>query len=191
MTPGRLESVITADKAAWNADEGGWMLERGMRLRVAEHGGAGISRSSNIEYDPLDFYASTLPPDELLFRQTAQWMRFLSIKQLDELEQRQAADQRTLAQIKHGRFTLPINNMILLMIGLTFFLHRVPGSILNQGAKALGVCAVVFILSFVGQQMVGAGVSGTTSAFLQALPAWMPILVFGPVTVVMLDSVKT
>jgi lipopolysaccharide export system permease protein len=190
-TRGRLSSVLTADKAYWQSEEHGWQLERGVRIRRASDVAGGLSADSSIQREIVDFYASQLTPDELLLRQTAQWIRFLSVSQLSELERHGEVDPEATAQIKHSRFTMPINNMILLLIGITFFLSRLPEGILHQGAKALGTCAVVFLIAFVGQQFVGSVEAVGTTPFWQALPAWLPIFLFGPLAVVMLDKIKT
>ena len=88
-------------------------------------------------------------------------------------------------RVKNGRFTQPISNVILLLIGLSFFMHRLPDSVLNQGAKALVACALAFLVTFAGQQLVG------TLDVNPALPAWLPIFIFGPLAVLLLDNVKT
>ena len=190
-TRGRLSSVLEADKAYWDAERSGWRLERGKRTRHASEDLGGLSAGSDIVREMVEFYPSQLTPDELLLRQTAQWIRFLSVTQLTDLERHGEADPAIIAQLKHARFTMPINNMILLLIGITFFLSRLPEGILTQGAKALGMCAIVFLVAFMGQQFVGSVQAVGATPFLQALPAWLPIFLFGPLAVVMLDNVKT
>jgi lipopolysaccharide export LptBFGC system permease protein LptF len=187
-TRGRLGDVILADKATWvqEDDRRGWLLEGGRRVRVEQAWKGGLRGMGTLELEPQAFYAANLAPEELLLRQTTQWMQFLSISQLNELQQRGVANPAQVAKIKHGRFTLPISNMIMLLLGISFFMHRLPGSVLNQGTKALAMTASAFIIVFVGQQVVGAA-----SPTLLALPAWLPIFLFGPVAVVLLDRVKT
>jgi lipopolysaccharide export LptBFGC system permease protein LptF len=191
MTRGRLSSVLTADKAYWDGERQGWRLERGARTRRASEGVGGLSTDSSIVREMVEFFPSQLTPDELLLRQTVQWIRFLSVAQLTDLERHGEVEPAAIAQLKHARFTMPINNMVLLLIGITFFLNRLPEGILTQGAKALGTCAVVFLIAFMGQQLVGSVHAVGATPFLQALPAWLPIFLFGPLAVVMMDNVKT
>lgn len=184
--PARLGDVITATKARWDAQRHGWILEeRGTRIKVADAVAGGITSEAPVQKVPEEFYPCTLTPEELLARQKAQWVRFLSVRQLNDLQRQAEVNPVEIAQIKHGRFTLPINNMILLLLGMVFFMSRVPESVLTQGAKSLGMCALAFLVSFVGQQMVG------SSSFSPALPAWLPIFLFGPVAALLLDRVKT
>lgn len=182
----QMGDVITATKARWDHDRHGWILEeRGMRVKVAEAVAGGITSDADVTRTPLDFYACELTPAELLTRQNAQWVEFLSVRELKRMQQRTDVNHAQIARIMHGRFTLPVNNMILLLLGLVFFMNRLPESVLTQGAKALVACAAAFLVTFVGQQLIGAG------GFSPALPAWLPIFIFGPVAAVLLENVKT
>lgn len=182
---GRLAQVVTADKARWNPEKTGWDLERGIRLSASDEGNTTIFDQHQMKPEAVDFYPCSLTPEELQLRKTTQWIQFLSTRQLNLLASRKEVNTNQIAQVKHGRFTMPIGNMILMVLGMSFFLHRLPDSVLTQGAKALATCAVAFIISFMGQQLVG---SIEVNA---ALPAWLPIFVFGPLAVLLLDNVKT
>ncbi len=184
--PARLGDVITATKARWDAKRHGWTLEeRGVRIKAAEAVIGGITAEAPVQRVPLDFYPCELTPEELLARQKAQWTRFLSVRQLNQMQQRPEANLLEIARIKHGRFTLPVNNMILLLLGIPFFMLRLPTTLLTQGAKALGMCTLGFLVTFIGQQLVGTG------SFSPALPAWLPIFLFGPIAALLLDRVRT
>ena len=45
--------------------------------------------------------------------------------------------------------------MILLLLGISFFMNRLPESALTQGAKSLATCAAAFLVTFIGQQCMG------------------------------------
>lgn len=182
----QLGDVITARTAVWNRERHGWdLIERGMRIKASEAIVGGITSEAPVTREVLDFYPATLTPAELLARQNTQWIQFLSVRQLNQLQQRTDVNHAQIAQIKHSRFTLPISNMILLLLGMSFFMSRLPESVLTQGAKALVTCASAFLVTFIGQQVVGG------SGFSPELPAWLPILIFAPITAVLLENVKT
>jgi lipopolysaccharide export LptBFGC system permease protein LptF len=181
--------MIRADHARWNAQKGGWDLtQRGILLEVGRDAAVrtiGVADDKLVPI-PVSFYETDLSPDNLLLRKSAQWLDFLSLRQINVLEKRGDADPARVARIRHTRFTLPISNMVLLLLGIPFFMNRLPGNVLGQGSKALAVCAVAFLMTFVGQQVVD-----PTGGFWQALPYWLPIFVFGPISVLLLDNVKT
>ncbi len=188
QTAGRLGDVITAYKAYWNQEQHGWDLEGGVRMSMA---GAGLAPGEHdLAYTAESFYPSELTPPELMLRKMRHWVRFLSIRQLNAVEKQKDVNPLQIAQIRHGRFTLPIGNMILLLLGISFFMNRAPTSVLTQGAKALATCAAVFIVTYIGQQAMGGSI-GALPPMLTALPAWLPVFLFGPLAVVLLDNVKT
>lgn len=186
---GRLRDVIIADRAQWNVERRGWDLE-GHSLRMRTDGGAagGLGGETALEPEVIRFYPGRLTPDDLLLRRQRQWINNLSLAQLEQLQASGEVPAARVIQVKHGRYTLPIANMIFLLMGIPFFLNRVPERVITQAAKALVTCAVAFVITFVGQQMVGAS---ETTTLLAALPVWLPIFVFGPIAVVLLDGVKT
>ena len=180
-TVGRIADVITADRAKWNLARRGWDLE-GRALRISE---ATDGSEQTIKRESISFYPCRLSPEELLFRKMAQWVQFLSYRQLKDLADRDPSTAGAIADVIHGRFTAPISNMILLLLGMSFFMTRLPGSVLTQGAKSLGVSSICFLLTYAGQQAVG------TAGLDSSITAWLPLFVFGPVAVLLLDNVKT
>lgn len=185
---GQLRSVTRADRARWDPRGGGWILtQRGYRLEVSRETGVHMGASGDkLKPVAVDFYESELSPSNLLLRKSAQWLDFLSLRQVRVLEKRGDAEPARAARIRHTRFTLPISNMVLLLLGIPFFMNRLPGNVLGQGAKAMVVCAIAFLAIFLGQQVVE-----PIGGFWQALPYWLPIFVFGPISVLLLDNVKT
>jgi len=183
---GRMRNVIVADRAKWDPQRGGWeLLGRSHRIGVKLDSRGGLSEDNSLVYESIKFYETNLAPAELLLRQQAQWVQFLSLKQLDQLIRQGGMDNVQIAKVKHSRFTMPISNMILLLLGISFFMNRLPEGVLTQGAKALVTCSISFIVTFIGHQLVG------SADLPPELPAWLPIAVFGPLAAFLLASVKT
>jgi len=101
----------------------------------------------------------------------------LSLAELSELERKAYVDARSVQRVRHGRFAAPFVNLLLLLLGLPFFLVREPTSVLEQAAKCLLNCGLAFVANFVAVNLAGASVS-------PALPAWIPIMVFAPLAVI-------
>jgi lipopolysaccharide export LptBFGC system permease protein LptF len=181
----RLAGAITADIASWDAARRRWNLTNGRHYDLSG------SDVATVKPTRLDYYESQLDPDELVLRKMAAWTQFLSTRQLNKLATQDPTRRGLVDHIKHSRFTQPINNMILLLLGISFFMHRLPESVLTQAVKALIVCALVVMIAFAGQHLVGAVGSVIGVPIHPALPAWLPIFLFGPLAVLLLDNVKT
>lgn len=182
---GDLQGVLTADRAVWAPEAGGWRLIRGMRSRPAADLETGFTSRERTLRETADVYRSDLTPDDLLLRQASQWKSFLSLSQLAELQRSTYVDPSAIQRIRHGRFAAPFVNLLLLLLGLPFFLTREPVSVLEQATKCLLNCGLAFVVNFLAQNIAA------DSTAYPALPAWIPIMVFAPLVVVYMDSVKT
>jgi len=96
------------------------------------------------------------------------------------VDKQRVPDMRRALLIKHIRFADPINNLVMLLLGLPFILSR------QRNIKASAGLCLLMVGAFYAFVHVCryTGLSPT-------LAAWLPAMLFGPVSVVMLDSVKT
>ncbi len=127
------------------------------------------------------FYPSDLSSKELQLRQSSSWLDYMSSADLGRLLALDRVPDRTMAVMsRHVRVTEPINNLVMLLLALPFILSR------ERNLKASATLCLLMV--------------GTYYTFIYlcryiGLPptwaAWLPILLFGPVAAVMLDSVKT
>ena len=101
----------------------------------------------------------------------------------EELERRGGSNLAAIVQTKHARKTAPIVSMVLLLLGLPFFLDRRPGNVLSDTGKCMIACGLCYTVSFVAQ--------GIQAGSASALPAWIPIFVFGTLAVVLIDRIRT
>ncbi len=83
---------------------------------------------------------------------------------------------------KHFRFTNPVINVIILLLAAPLIISREPKSVFMQMLKGLAVIVGAFGLAFTAQQL------GSENPLLAA---WLPVFMFGPLAVLILDSVKT
>ncbi len=178
---GYMTDVLRADRASWDEAARLWRLERGVLLQPASATGTSTREATKI---PLDVYESDLTPEYLALRQAAQWVDLLSMRQLGRLADADYVEPRRVAQIRHGRFALPFMNLVLLALGIPFFLNRLPEGIIAQAGKCLLNCGFCFAVTFVSQQVIH-------SETYPALTAWFPLMVFGPLAVLYLDAIRT
>ncbi|MCH7526182.1 MAG: LptF/LptG family permease [Planctomycetes bacterium] len=185
---GALVKVIEADAAQWKPIPGHpaggvWKLERGIeRRRVRRDDRFG---SGHEEFEvPVSQYAGALDPAAIEMRQSQQWISYLSSSKLSALGERDPSLLNQIRQVKHTRFTTPLVHLLMLLLGLPFFLRRESANIVADAGKCLVVCGLCFLLAFAGENFV----RPTT---LSALPAWLPLIVFTPVAVILVDRIKT
>jgi lipopolysaccharide export LptBFGC system permease protein LptF len=127
------------------------------------------------------FVPSDLTEEDLVLRQSSRWLDYMSYAQLTQLlKLDRVPDRRGAEMARHVRFADPVNNLVMLLLVLPFILSR------ERNIKASASLSVL--------------IGGTYFAFVYAcrligLPpmigAFLPIATFGPISVIMLDSVKT
>jgi len=185
---GRVVETIEADHATWeppNAvhDVGWWKLERSRETSRAVRRSTGLAPREDLTVSYPAHYASELSPEAIEVRQAAGWISFLSLSGLKQLEAEGSANRAEIIRTRHARVAQPIVAVVLLLLGLPFFLDRSRGNVLADTAKCLSLCGLCYIVTFVAQ--------GIRPETVSALPAWIPIFVFGTLAMVMLDRVKT
>ncbi len=183
---GQITSKISADEAKWNAKKQCWdLVTRGTRYSRSI-GKADFVISAKMGRTPVKEYYSDWKPEDLLLRQSTNWTWFLSIRQLNALLKKPylVPNITEIISARHVRLTQPIVNILLLFLGLPFFLNREPHNVLVSVGWCLLVTISCFMMAFVSQNIAG------TSAH-PALAAWMPILIFGPLAALLMDNVKT
>lgn len=184
----RMTEVIRADQADWDEERHCWHLIRGRSMTFT---GGNVAAPTAIAEElgstEVKEYISDLTPKELALQQASLWTQFLSLPDLERLHQRFIeSGTAEFLKMKHRRLTVIIVNMIMLCLGIPFFLNRERPSVLVAGSKCLGVCGLCYVVTFVCQNLdlTPLGVSA-------ALPAWLPVLMFGPVAVLAMDNIKT
>jgi lipopolysaccharide export LptBFGC system permease protein LptF len=127
------------------------------------------------------FCPSELKPDDLVMHQIGHKTEYMSSVQLAKLlKAGRARNEKEVRLIRHVRIAEPINNLVMLLLGLPFILSR------ERNIKAsFGLCVLTtgafFAFVYVCRYM---GLPPFWGAFL-------PTLLFGPIAIVMFDSVKT
>ncbi|HTV47292.1 MAG TPA: LptF/LptG family permease [Phycisphaerae bacterium] len=178
---------ILADKAVWNnnvgegPESGGWVMTN--VVRINDKNGA----NPNEIPEPLasEIYTTPLNPSQLnlIFRKQA--VDYLSTYDVTQLMLNSPPVTRiALEKILHTRITQLIMNMIMLLIGIPFLLTREPNALVRNMFWCGAISAACFISTFVFNQLAGS----TLSPFVGA---WLPVVIFGPLALVMLDMLKT
>ncbi|MBI1825514.1 MAG: LptF/LptG family permease [Planctomycetes bacterium] len=185
---GDVTRTLEADRATWEPPtemqpRGRWRLDRGKQVSRVVHTEGGLGpREDQVVTFPT-YYESDLSPESIQLRQSAGWLRYLSLSQLRELDGADSADHAAILQVRHSRTTGPIVSLLLLLLGLPFFLDRAPVNMISDAGKCMLTCGGCYLVAFIAQSVHAGGGS--------ALPSWIPIFIFGTVAMVLLDRVKT
>ena len=127
------------------------------------------------------FMPSDLTSEELLMQQSDKWMVYMSTAQLTKLlSTGKATDPEGAKMTRNIRFADPVNNLVMLLLGLPFILSR------ERNIKASALMCVIMVGAFFAFTYI--------CRYMQIGPygaAFLPVVLFGPIAVVMLDAVKT
>ena len=182
---GRAIGQVTAKSGRWDARRQGWVLYGGVYWDLAQ--------ARNQE---LAFYPSDVTPQYLWLQRNKNFKSLMSSTELGRLQslELKAGDRAETITEKHFRFTDPITNMVMLLLGLPLLVSREKRSTKSAVLLALLGAGGCFVVTFACKLMVGEDVFGNmlrNQDFEYALIAWLPIIVFLPLSVLALDSIKT
>lgn len=185
---GAILSTLEADLAVWEPPndlhpDGRWRLERGRETTRIRNDDVGLGPREEKVLTFPKFYESDLDPEAIQLRQAESWYQYLSLSDLSALQASGAPNLASIIQTKHARRTKPIISVVMLLLGLPFFLKSTPDLLLNDAGKCLVVCGLCYVTTFIAQSV--------QSSTASALPAWIPIFIFGTLAVVLIDRIRT
>jgi len=181
----RMTEVIRADQGRWDEERGLWRLENGYAMNLAT--AAPGETAADLGRRPVKEYVSDITPKEMALQQATQWTSFLSLPELNRLQEHfKDRGAGEFIKVKHSRLTTFIMNLTLFCMGIPFFLNRERPSVVVLGGKCLLVCGIAYVATFFCNS-----VDLTVLGLAPALPPWLPVLVFVPAAVLLLDGIKT
>jgi hypothetical protein len=127
---------------------------------------------------------SDLTPEEMAIRQTADWVDLMSTSEINKLiGTGKAPDPAAASMSKHLRIATPVINLVMALVGIPFILSR-ERNIKASASMTVAMSLSVYVTALLARQFGAAGMD-------PVLAAWLPVLIFAPVAVWMLDAVKT
>ncbi len=194
---GQTINRIVASQGMWDEQRKGWDLTEGYLMTSPRPPGSAPgsppgsaqknapSKSSNNQAShEVNFVASDLTPTVIQASQASNYLGFLSIRQLRKLLSHSQVDTRHVRQIMHSRMSQLVLNMLVLAMGLTFFMPREPTNMMFQAVKAAGLC--------LGAWSMGLVMQNTQIEWLNPVAtAWLPVVIYIPVTAFILQTLKT
>ncbi len=182
---------VTADEAVYFPPGSTGPLAGGWWLRLGEK-----EARENPPPEPLpanlrqlqygQYFLTTRDLDYDMMSRGAGWYLYAPIGKLRELLARnEPRRQARVAVLFHTRVTRPITGALLVLLGLAVVLQNPNRHVFISTGLCLAF-SVWFYLCILGAKYVG------DQGFVPPpLAAWLPVLLFGPITVVAFDSIHT
>ncbi|HZT79416.1 MAG TPA: LptF/LptG family permease [Gemmataceae bacterium] len=161
---------------------GGWLLT-GTDPPVIDN----LDRPDVLEsIDPGKYFLHTKEATFEAVTRPRNWFQLASTMQLwQELQRPDSARLAPVAVMFHTRLTRPILGMVLVLLGLSVILRDQNRNVFISAGICVVLCGVFFAACFGCKQL------GDNDILSPALSAWLPVLFFGPLAVVMFDAVHT
>lgn len=137
-----------------------------------------------------EYFLKTKDVDLDTIVRVKKWYTYLPTAALWEQLSRPNNIQHTdLAVNFHQRLTRPAAGIILVLLGLSVILRDQNRNMFISAGLCLILCVVFFASIFTCQYL---GTNDKTAIFVSpALAAWLPVIIFGPISLVMYDAVHT
>lgn len=180
---GLTQRRITATQAFWDEDNQGWQLyPSGYVVEPLPRDAPPVQ-----EPEEVTFFPTELSPTVLLARRASIYARLFSLEELQTVQDNPAIDASSREQITRimwSRFSLAVMNVLIMVMGMSFFLQLGQGNLLMQAVQAAGVCLGAWGGGLLLLQ-AGAGWLNPVAS------AWLPVVIYLPVSAVLLQFVKT
>ena len=184
---------ITADQAVWievksETNGGHWDLGNAHIVTGLEPGGRPVVADF---HEP---YRGSITPEEIGLYRSNTFVNLLATERINQLLAPGRANSygvNQLLRVKHGRIAQPIMNIILLLMAIPCVLTRDPGQLKSAAMKCLGLSMLGLGCIFGCAMLAGQPPNPEWADRWPAMMSFIPIIIFGPLAVWMLDRVET
>jgi len=181
-TPERPEGIRTLVRPRFTfSTVGGRTLGR----FVAESADMGVDAESERTFWTLEegrlFHATDLTVQEMRLRESGRHLDYASSDELMRLvDLERVRDRRGVILTRHLRMAEPLNNLVMLLIGVPFILSR-RRNVKASALMCLGMSVLFYAFVYASRHF----------GLEPVWTAWLPVLAFGPVAAMMVDAIKT
>ena len=139
---------------------------------------------------PISAWKTEISPEEINLYRSGDYVELLSTEKINELLQRpKSYGTNALLRVKHFRWSQLLVNIVLLLLAIPCVLTREPGTLKVDIIKCVFLTGFCMCSTFVARQIAGNPPPGET--WHQQWPlimAWVPIFVFLPLAIYLLDQ---
>ena len=157
---------IEAAHGVWNAERGGWELERGTFTRRTTRDGSDAREVRIAPPEAIDFIESDVAPRAILARRFRGFAQLLSAPQISALASEGGIDMPTATRLIGQRFSGACVNLLMLVISLPFFLVRAPQKMLRSSVLCAAVAVPGLLGSLFTMTVEMPGIPATVGVFL-------------------------
>lgn len=184
---GNIRRHLSADAAEWLPDDGVWKLENGLEVNDLS------PTQARSEPRPAFFYQTTITPDEIALYRSGDYVDLLSTNRIDQLLQRpKIYGTANLLRVKHFRWSQFLINIVLLLLAIPCVTARDPTRLKQNILWCFVLVGACMATVFIAQNLAGNPPPGIEwTANWPLVLAWLPIVPFALLAVVLLDRMKT
>jgi lipopolysaccharide export LptBFGC system permease protein LptF len=183
----RPVSHLYADRAIWDPNTQQWNLTSGFIVQGL------LPEERPTAPIPVTTLQTSINPDEIALFRSGDYVDLLSTARIRQLLQRtETYGAIDLLRVMHSRYAQLLLNIILLLLAIPSVLTREPSKLRLATAQALGLTGLCLGTVFLSHNL--AGQIAPYPAWANTWPAimaWTPVFIFGPLSVWLLDRVKS
>jgi lipopolysaccharide export LptBFGC system permease protein LptF len=178
---------IYADEAEWNPLLRRWDLINGFSVPIAPP----ERQVRQAHATPRAFYRTLMTPDEISLNLGKDYIQLLPLQQINQLLRLNRYATLDLLRAKHLRVAQWLLNVFLLLLAISTVLTREPGRLKASAVKCLILTGLCIGSVFVTYQMAASPPTSELTNLWPALMAWIPIFIFGPLSILLMSMVKS
>jgi len=177
---------ISADQADWDTLRREWILTNGKRVTGL------LPQQRRSDEIPWAAWRTNISPEEVALYRSNDYVELLSTERINQLLGRpQSYGTVNLLTVKHSRVTQWLMNLVLVLLAVPCVLTREPGKLKQDLTRLLIIVGSAMGTIFICRQIAGHPPAGPLAASWPALLAWMPVFIFTPLSIYLLDRLHT
>lgn len=183
---GQIVGHLSADRAVWDPDKRCWILTNGRHIR-------GLGQNQVIsEPIAVSELHSSIDPYVIALYRSMDVAELLSTRRINELlASGQTLGVAELVKVKHTRWAGVLLNIVMLLITIPAVLTREPRVLSSMAVKCGILVTLVMVSVFITQNLAANPPKPEWLDQWAAFMAFLPIFIFGPISVWLLKQIKT